>query len=113
MVLVVAKYNLLEPCTNLGGAIVHSASKLALDRFELRLHPLFRSDPPDGEGLGLVPLPTEVGEAQEREGLWFPLSTLFTVPGRIAPELDQPRLYPDVVPSRTSLTGPGTRLGTL
>ena len=77
MVVVVAEYDLMEPCTNLGGAIVHPALKLALDGFELRLHPLFRCDPPDGEGSGLVPLPTEVGEAQERKGLRSSLSTLF------------------------------------
>ena len=71
------------------GAIMHPALKLNLDGLELRNHSLFRSDAPDGEGFGLVALPTVVGEAQEVEGLRFPLATLLPVAGRIAPELDQ------------------------
>jgi hypothetical protein len=61
MVLVVAGDHPPKPCTNLAGAIMHMASKLSLDGFQLRNHALFRSDPPDGEGLGLVALPTVVG----------------------------------------------------
>src|ERR1039458_8213566 len=68
------------------------ALKLSLDGFKLRNHTLLRSNPPDGEGLGLVALPTVVGEPQEGEGLRFPFSTLLPVTGRIAPELDQPGL---------------------
>ena len=67
--------------------------KLNLDRFQLRDHPLLRSDPPDGEGSSLVALPTEVGEAQEREGLRFSLATLLSVSGCVTPELDQPCLF--------------------
>ena len=48
---------------------MHPALKFNLDGFELRDHSLLRRDPPDGEGSGLVALPTVVGEAQEREGL--------------------------------------------
>ena len=89
MVLVITRYDLLKPCTDFDHAIMHPALKLSLDSFELRSHSLLRSDPPDGEGFGLVALPTVVGEAQEREGLRFPLATLLPVTGRIAPELDQ------------------------
>ena len=92
MVLVVAGDHTPKPCTDLAGAIMLTALKLDLDGFELRNHALLRSDPPDGEGLGLVALPTEMGEAQEVEGLRFSFSTLLPVTGRIAPELDQPRL---------------------
>lgn len=56
-----------EPCTGLGGAIMHTAMKLTFDGLELRCHTRFRCDAPDGEGSGLVPLPTVVGEAQEVE----------------------------------------------
>ena len=60
--------------------------KLSLDGFELRHHPLFRSDPPDGEaasGLGLH-------NARTRSAV----------------------SYPDVIPSRTSPAVPGTPSGT-
>ena len=92
MVLVVAGDNLPKPYTDLTGAIMLPALKLSLDGFQLRNHPLLRSDSPDGEGLVLVALPTVVGEPQEREGLRFPLPMLLPVSGRIAPELDQPGL---------------------
>jgi hypothetical protein len=49
-------------------------TQIDLDGFKLRYYPLLRSDPPDGEGSALVALPTVMGEAQEREGLWLPLS---------------------------------------
>jgi len=52
---------------------MHPALKSSLDVFELRSHPLWRSDSPYGEGFGLVPLPTVVGKAQEVEGLRFSL----------------------------------------
>ena len=58
MELVVAGDHTAKPYTDLTGAIMLTASKLSLDGFELRDHSLFRSDPPDGEGLGLVALPT-------------------------------------------------------
>ena len=92
MVLVVAGDHLPKPYTDLTGAIVLAALKLSLDGFQLRNHALLRSDPPDGEGLGLVAFPTVVGEPQEVEGLRFPVPTLLPVTGRIAPELDQPGL---------------------
>src|ERR1035441_2468535 len=92
MVLVVAGDNTPKPYTDLTGAVMLAASKISLDGLELRNHSLFRSNPPDGEGLGLVTLPTEVGEAQEVEGLRFPFPTPLPLTGRIAPELDQPGL---------------------
>jgi hypothetical protein len=92
MVLVVAGYDLVEPYTDLTGAIMLAALKLNLDGFELRSHAPLRSDSPDGEGLCLVTTPAVVGEAQEREGLRFPFPTLIPVTGRIASELDQPGL---------------------
>ena len=78
MVLVVALYNLPKPCTDCGCAMVLPALKLSLNGFELRDHPLLRRDPPDDEGSIGEP-PTEVGKAQECEGLWFSLSTLLPV----------------------------------
>ena len=92
MVLVVAGDHTPKPYTDLTGAIMLTASELSLDDLELRNHALLRSDPPDGEGLGLVALSTEVGEAQEVEGLRFPFPTPLPFTGRIAPELDQPCL---------------------
>jgi len=75
MVLVITQNNLPEPCTDRGRTIMLPALELSLDCFELRHHPLLRRDPPDGEGSLPVALPTEMGEAQEGEGLWFSLST--------------------------------------
>ena len=76
VILVVAGDHLPKPFADLAGAVMHAALKLSLDGFQLRNHALFRSDPPDGEGLGLVALPTVVGKAQEVEGLRFPFPTL-------------------------------------
>ena len=87
MVLVVAGDNTPKPYTDLTGAIMLAAFKLSLDSFQLRNHALFRSDPPDGEGLGLVALPTVVDEPQEVEGLRFLFPTPLPVTGRIAPEI--------------------------
>ena len=92
VILVVALNDLLKPCTDVGCAIVLSALKLDLNVLKLRTHSLLRSDSPDGEGSALVALPTVMGKAQEREGLRFPRSTLLSVSGCIAPELDQPCL---------------------
>ena len=92
MVLVVAGNHTPKPYTDLTSAIMLTVPKFSTDGFELRNHALFRSNPPDGEGLGLVALPTVVGEPQEVEGLGFPFSTLLPITGRIAPELDQPGL---------------------
>jgi hypothetical protein len=61
VILVVAGDHLPKPFTDLAGAIMHAALKFSLDGFQLLNHALFRSDPPDGEGLGLVALPTVVG----------------------------------------------------
>src|SRR5712692_7027567 len=92
VVLVITQHNLPEPCTDFGHAIMHSALKLNLDGFEFRNHSLFRSNPPYGEGSALVALPTVVGKAQKREGLWFSLSPLFPVASGEPPELDQSSL---------------------
>ncbi len=64
------------------------ALKLDLDGLELRYHSLLRRDPPDGESSIGLALPTKVGETQEREGLWFSLSTLLPVSSGEPPELD-------------------------
>ena len=55
VVAVVAADDATEPCTGLGGAIMHAAMKLTLDGLELRCHSRFRCDAPDGEGSGLEP----------------------------------------------------------
>ena len=85
MVLVVTQHNLPKPRTDIGHAIMHPALKLNLDGFKLRNYSLFRSNPPYGEGSALVALPTVVGEAQEREGLWFSLSPLLPVSSHPCP----------------------------
>ncbi len=54
MVLVVAGDHTPKPYADLTGAIMLTALKFSLDDIELRNHSLFRSDSPDGEGLGLV-----------------------------------------------------------
>jgi hypothetical protein len=60
MVLVVTQHYLAKPCTDLGRAMMLPALKLCLDGFELRNHPLLRSNPPDNEGSIADALPTEV-----------------------------------------------------
>jgi hypothetical protein len=57
VVLVVAVNDLPKPCTNLTDTIMLPAEKLCLDGFQLRNHSLFRRNPPDGEGVGLVTSP--------------------------------------------------------
>jgi len=74
MVLVVAQHNLAKPGTDLGRAMMLPALKLSLDGFQLRDHSLLRRNPPDDESSVALALPTEVGETQEREGLWFSLA---------------------------------------
>ena len=93
VVLVVAVDDLPKPCTDLTDTIMLPAEKLCLDGFRLRNHSLFRRNPPDGEGFGLMTPPAVVGEAQERKGLRFPFDPLFPFVGRIAAELDQPSLF--------------------
>ena len=88
MVLVVAQPNLAKPCTDLGRAMMLPALKLSLDGFELRDHSLLRRNPPDDESSVANALPTEVSETQEREGLWFSLSTLLPVSSGDPPELN-------------------------
>ena len=88
MVLVVTQHNLAKPCTDLGRTMMLPALKLSLNGFELRDHPLLRRDPPDDES-SVGELPTEVGEAQECEGLWFSLAALLPVSSGKAPEFDQ------------------------
>jgi hypothetical protein len=64
VVLVIAVHDLPKPCTNLTDTIMLPAEKLCLDGFQLRNHSLFRRNPPDGEGVGLVTSPAVVGEAR-------------------------------------------------
>src|SRR5437867_12687965 len=92
MVLVVAQHNLAKPGTDLGRAMMLPALKLSLDGFQLRDHSLLRRNPPDDESSVALALPTEVGETQEREGLWFSLartrsavSCPYVVPNRPLP----------------------------
>ena len=92
VVLVVAVDDSAEPRTGFGGAIVHTTTKLDLDGLELRCHARFRCDAPDGEGSGLVPLPTVVGEAHEVERRRFSFSSQLSITGSLTPELDQPGL---------------------
>jgi hypothetical protein len=65
------------------------ALKFSLDGFQLRDHPLLGRNPPDGESSGASVPPTEVGETQESEGLWFSLSALLSVLSGEPPKLDQ------------------------
>src|SRR5580692_9906339 len=101
MVLVVAGDHTPKPYTDLTGAIMLTALKLGLDGFELRNHTLLRSDSPDGEGLGLVALPTEVGEAQEVESLRVSLPHAASGHGTHSARTRSAGSYPGVVPSRT------------
>ena len=64
------------------------ALKLSLNDLQLRDHSLLRRIPPDDESFVAVTLPTEMGETQEREGLWFPFSTLVPFAGGKPPELE-------------------------
>src|SRR5262249_11153773 len=63
-------------------------SKLGLDGFELRNHPLLRRNPPDDEW-SCRELSTEMRKAQKREGLGFPLATPLPSSRSEPPKLDQ------------------------
>jgi hypothetical protein len=82
------QHNLPKACTDLGRAMMLPALKLSLNDLQLRDHSLLRRIPPDGESFVAVTLPTEMGETQEREGLWFPFSTLVPFAGGKPPELE-------------------------
>jgi hypothetical protein len=88
MVLVVSQHNLPKPGTDFCRAMMLPALKLSPNGFELRDHPLLRRGPPDDQS-SVGELPTEAGEAQEYEGLWFSLSALLPVSSGKPPELDQ------------------------
>ena len=88
MVLVVTPHHLPKPDTDFGRAMMLPALKLDPNGFELGNHPLFRRDPPDDEWSGSE-LATEMGEAQKRERLWFPLAIPLPSPRSEPPELDQ------------------------
>jgi hypothetical protein len=92
VVLVVASDDLPEPCTDVAWAVMQAAAQLSSDSLELRHHPLFRREPPDGEGVRFAASPTAVGKALDVERLWFSLPLPRSVSGCEAPELDQPRL---------------------
>src|SRR5262245_28581680 len=64
------------------------ASKLGLDGFELRYHPLLRRNPPNDEW-SCRELSTEMRKAQKREGLGFPLATPLPSSRSKPPKLDQ------------------------
>src|SRR5258708_16533402 len=110
MVLVVSQHNLSKPGTDLGRMML-AALKLSLDGFKLRDHSLLRRNPPDDESSVAVALPTEVGETQERDGLWFSLSALLPVDERRTARTRSIVSCPHVVPSRTSPVVPGTLSG--
>ena len=65
-------HSLPKPCAHLDRAMLPPALKLSLNGFQLRDHSLLRRNPPDDESFVAVALPTEVGETQERESIWFP-----------------------------------------
>src|SRR5262249_10157712 len=88
MVLVVAQHHLPKPDTDFGRAMMLPALKLGPNGFELGNHPLFRRDPPDDEWSG-GKLPTEMGEAQKREGFRFPFATPTPISSSKPPEFDQ------------------------
>jgi len=89
MVLVITRHSLAKPCTGLAGAVMLPALKFGLDSLQLRHHPLLGRNPSDGKSAAAIALPTKVGETQEREGLWFSLSTPLSVASSEPPKLDQ------------------------
>src|ERR1700674_125248 len=89
VILVITQHHLPKPCASLAGRVMLPALKFNLEGFQLRNHPLLGRNPPDGENSGVSGAPTEVGEAQKRKGLRFPLATPLSVFGGEPPELDQ------------------------
>ena len=75
-----------EAVHDLSRTMMLPALKVSLDGFELRDHSLLCRNPPDDESSVDAALPTEVGETQECEGLWFSLSTLLPVTRGEPPE---------------------------
>jgi hypothetical protein len=87
MILVVTQHNLPKPDTDLGRTMMLPASKLGLDGFELRNHPLFRRNSPDDEW-SCRELSTKMRKAQKREGLWLPFATPLPSSRSKPPELN-------------------------
>jgi len=70
---------------------MHTPPQLDLDPLQRRLHALANRVPKHHEP-SLLRLPADVLEAEEIEGLRFTQPSAFSVLGRMASELDQPRL---------------------
>lgn len=68
-----------------------TSHQLGSHLLQLRPHPLCYGDAPEPERSVLGPS-TNTDEAEERERLGFAKATGFPVTGRVAPELDEPRL---------------------
>jgi hypothetical protein len=89
MVLVVAGYDLVEPYTDLTGAIMLPALKLSLDGFELRDHPLLRRNPPDDESSVVMRCPQKWLKPRNVKVSGFPSPRSFRLRANEPPEFDQ------------------------
>ena len=85
-------HNGLQPLADFRNRIMHTPPQLDFDAQQRGLHALANRLPKHHEP-SLLCLPADVREAEEVEGLWLAQTSALSVLGRMASELDQPRLF--------------------
>src|ERR1700685_4517274 len=110
MGLIVAQNDLPKPLADLACTMMLPASKLGLNGFELRSHPLRHRDSPDGKGPTTPELPTIMGGPRNTKVSGFPSPRRFGL-GRHTSRTQSAASCPEVIPNRTSPAAPQNHAG--